>query len=70
MVKKDMAKKDKAKSKTPKPPTVAVETAAGDDAEAARRVAFLRHKLSKAMDDPLTRDQIVNAIRSMMGEEK
>ena len=38
--------------------------------EAARRVAFLRHKLTKAMDDPLTRDQIVKAIRSMMTEGK
>jgi len=37
---------------------------------AARRVAFLRHKLTKAMDDPLTRDQIVKAIRSMMTEGK
>ena len=67
-----MAKKDKvkSKSKTPKPPTVAVETAASDDSEAARRVAFLRHKLTRAMDDPLTRDQIVNAIRSMMADGK
>jgi len=70
-----MAKKDKGRGKAPKPPTAAVETPsagppAGDDAEAARRVAFLRHKLTKAMDDPLTRDQIVKAIRSMMAEGK
>lgn len=67
-----MAKKDKAKSKskTPKAPAAAVETTTGDDSEAARRVAFLRHKLTKAMDDPLTREQIVKAIRSMMTEGK
>lgn len=59
-----MAKKNKGKSKAPPPP------AAEDDGAAQRRVALLRHKLTKAMDDPLMRDQIVKAIRSMMIEDK
>jgi hypothetical protein len=37
-----------------------------DDAAAARRVALMRNKLTAAMEDPLTRSQIVAAIRSMM----
>ncbi len=59
-----MAKKNKGTGKTPPPP------AAEDDTAAQRRVALLRHKLTKAMDDPLMRDQIVKAIRSMMSEDK
>ncbi|MGE3332471.1 MAG: hypothetical protein AB7I36_02420 [Rhodospirillaceae bacterium] len=59
-----MAKKNKGTGKTPPPP------AAEDDTAAQRRVALLRHKLTKAMDDPLMRDQIVKAIRSMMIEDK
>jgi len=59
-----VAKKDKGKGKTPPPPAVE------DDAAAQRRVALLRHKLTKAMDDPLMRGQIVKAIRSMMIEDK
>lgn len=55
-----MAKKDKGKAPPP----------AEDDKAAQRRVALLRHKLTKAMDDPLMRDQIVKAIRSMMIEDK
>lgn len=41
-----------------------------DNAAAARRVALLRHKLTHAMEDPLTRDQIVRAIRSMVAGDK
>jgi hypothetical protein len=41
---------------------------ADDDKDAQRRVALLRHKLTKAMDDPLMRDQIVRAIRAMMAD--
>lgn len=63
-----MAKKDKGKSKTPKPRASVAESAESDETEASRRVAYLRHKLTKAMDDPLTRDQIVKAIRSMMAD--
>jgi hypothetical protein len=59
-----VAKKDKGKGKVPSPPP------AEDDTAAQRRVALLRHKLTKAMDDPLMRDQIVKAIRSMMVEDK
>lgn len=36
---------------------------------AERRVAQLRDKLTTAMKDPLTRDQIVRAIRAMMQEK-
>jgi hypothetical protein len=61
-----VAKKDKGKNKTPPAPP----PAADDDTAAGRRVALLRHKLTKAMDDPLMRDQIVKAIRSMMIEDK
>ncbi len=58
-------KKPKGKAKTPPaPPT----DDADDDAATRKRVAILRHKLTKAMDDPLMRDQIVKAIRSMMNE--
>ncbi|MGE3475755.1 MAG: hypothetical protein AB7H70_08095 [Rhodospirillaceae bacterium] len=60
-----MTKKDKGKGKSKPPPP-----AAADDTAAQRRVALLRHKLTKAMDDPLMRDQIVKAIRSMMIEGK
>jgi hypothetical protein len=75
MAKKDPGKKAAGKGATRKPSATpsaspAIETPADDDSEAARRVAFLRHKLTKAMDDPLTRDQIVKAIRSMMAEGK
>jgi hypothetical protein len=75
MAKKDPGKKAAGKGAARKASAApsaspAVETPAGDDSEAARRVAFLRHKLTKAMDDPLTRDQIVKAIRSMMTEGK
>ena len=67
-----MPKKDKDKPKTKqKPKTVqAGPESDGDDVGAQRRVAFLRHKLTKAMDDPLMRDQIVKAIRTMINEEK
>ncbi len=75
MAKKDPGKKASGKGAARKPSVApsaspASETPADDDSEAARRVAFLRHKLTKAMDDPLTRDQIVKAIRSMMTEGK
>lgn len=75
MAKKDPGKKAAGKAaarKTSAAPSAppAIETPADDDSEAARRVAILRHKLTKAMDDPLTRDQIVKAIRSMMTEGK
>ena len=75
MAKKDPGKNAAGKGAARKPSAApsaspAIETPAGDDSEAARRVAFLRHKLTKAMDDPLTRDQIVKAIRSMMTEGK
>ena len=43
---------------------------AEDDTAAQRRVALLRHKLTKAMDDRLMRDQIVRTIRAMMNDEK
>ena len=53
--------------KTAKP---ADSVAKNDAQRAARRVALLRDKLATAMDDPLTRDQIVRAIRAMMAEGK
>jgi hypothetical protein len=61
-----VAKKDKGKGKAPPPAPPPAE----NDFAAQRRVALLRHKLTKAMDDPLMRDQIVKAIRSMMTEDK
>lgn len=64
MGKKD-PKKPKGKGKAPPAPPA---DGADDDAAARKRVAILRHKLTKAMDDPLMRDQIVKAIRSMMNE--
>jgi hypothetical protein len=67
-----MAKKEpkKPKGKGKSPPGPLAPKDAGDETAARRRVAFLRHKLTKAMDDPLMRDQIVKAIRSMMTDEK
>lgn len=61
-----MAKKNKDKNKAKGEPT----TGSKDDAAARRRVSLLRHKLTKAMEDPLTRDQIVRAIRGMLNEDK
>lgn len=66
-----MAKKKddaKAKSSTEKSSTEksgAVKSGAG----ATRRVAKLRDKLTDAMQDPPTRDQIVRAIRALMQEK-
>ena len=67
-----MPKKDKDKPKAKQKPKAeqAGTESGGDDVAAQRRVAFLRHKLTKAMDDPLMRDQIVKAIRTMINEEK
>jgi hypothetical protein len=80
-----MAKKGKGNGKKPPAPPPAVkvrppaakvgppakaDATADDEVAAQRRVALLRHKLTKAMDDPLMRDQIVRAIRSMMIEDK
>ncbi len=59
-----MAKKKKPTSGEPPAPVPPGE----NEAAAQRRVALLRHKLTRAMDDPLTRDQIVKAIRSMMAD--
>lgn len=56
--------KSKGKSVAPDPPEEA------DEAAARRRVSLLRHKLTRAMEDPLMRDQIVRAIRSMLTEGK
>ena len=69
---KAVAKKGKGNDKKTPAPPAAIKAGAGADDEIAaqRRVALLRHKLTKAMDDPLMRDQIVKAIRSMMTEEK
>jgi hypothetical protein len=67
MAKKD-PKKPKGKGKTPAAAPAA--GAADDDVAARRRVALLRHKLTKAMDDPLMRDQIVKAIRAMINDGK
>jgi hypothetical protein len=65
-----LPKKDKDKAKTKEKPTKqAAPESGGDEVAAQRRVAFLRHKLTKAMDDPLMRDQIVKAIRTMLNEE-
>lgn len=61
-----MAKKNKDKNKGKGGPAAE----GGDDATARRRVSLLRHKLTKAMEDPLTRDQIVRAIRGMLNEDK
>jgi hypothetical protein len=62
-----MAKKNKPGKNGGQETPPAVRT---DEAGAGRRTALLRHKLTRAMDDPLMRDQIVRAIRSMMTEDK
>lgn len=60
---------NKRKGKADAPPAVSAEMTGGE-AAASRRVALLRHKLTTAMEDPLMRDQIVKAIRSMMTDGK
>jgi hypothetical protein len=66
-----MAKKDPNRSggKDKPPPAPPVSGASGE-AAARKRVALLRHKLEKALDDPLMRDQVVRAIRAMMVDSK
>ncbi|MGE4062146.1 MAG: hypothetical protein AB7E79_02155 [Rhodospirillaceae bacterium] len=63
-------KEPKKAARKTKPSGDAATSQAGDDPQARRRVALLRHKLTRAMDDPLMRDQIVKAIRTMMTEGK
>ncbi len=66
-----MAKKKnppKAKSDT-KSAKAAKDDTTASEAGAARRVARTRDKLAEAMQDPLTRDQIVRAIRALMQEK-
>ena len=41
-----------------------------DEKRAAKRVAQLRDKLANALEDPLTRDQIVKAIRAMINQDR
>jgi hypothetical protein len=41
-----------------------------DERRAARNVEKLKQKLSAALDDPLKREQIVRAMRTMMEDEK
>ena len=55
-------KKDGAKGK-------GLPKGTSDKIGANKRVAQLRDKLTEAMQDPLTRDQIVRAIRAMMQEK-
>ena len=57
-------KKDDVKAKS-KPKSGTEKSKPG----AERRVAKLRDKLTEAMQDPLTRDQIVRAIRALMQEK-
>lgn len=60
------AKKKRASGKTPasapSPPEVITDKAA------EKRVSQMREKLKKSMADPDMRDQIVQAIRSMLNE--
>jgi hypothetical protein len=58
------APKSPPKSPKARPKASADET--DDDRKSARRVALMRNKLTAAMEDPLTRSQIVAAIRAMM----
>ncbi len=68
--KKAVKKKTDAKQKDSRPAKVATpESDTGNERNAERRVALLRNKLTQAMEDPLTRNQIVQAIRAMMRRE-
>jgi len=53
-----------------KKPPKGKATDSGDEKRAARNVEKLKQKLSAALDDPLKREQIVRAMRTMMEEEK
>jgi hypothetical protein len=59
-----MAGKKKDGSKSKGPPAAATGKVGTN-----KRVAQLRNKLTEAMQDPLTRDQIVRAIRAMLQEK-
>ena len=54
------------KSNKAKKPSVVVPL--DDEARAARRVSLARTKLTEAMKDPEIRDQLVQAIRTMIRE--
>lgn len=47
-----------------------IAAAAGDGRLAARSVAQIREKLSAAIEDPKTREQIVRAMRSLFYEDE
>jgi hypothetical protein len=70
--KKKRKKKTKEAAKTSQPNKVAAR--ALEDIErdkelsAEKRVAAMREKLKKSMEDPEMRDQIVRAIRTMLNE--
>ena len=65
-MKKKPPEKKKKKPLAPKP----APDASASEKNAERRVAVLRNRLTQAMEDPLMRDQIVRAIRTMMTEER
>ncbi len=62
-------KKNPPKGKSGAKPAKDKVITAASESGAARRVARTRDKLAEAMQDPLTRDQIVRAIRAMMQEK-
>lgn len=67
-----MSKRKDGKGKKPpkKPLALKMDTSGVDGKRAARNVAFIREKISKALDDPNKREGIVRAMRSMLNEEK
>lgn len=62
-------KKDKTPPKAAKRQATKRKDTEDQGKGAQRRVAQLKSKLTEAMQDPLTRDQIVRAIRAMMQEK-
>jgi hypothetical protein len=59
----------KRKDKGAKPPPQKMQSGAADARRAPRNVAHIRDKIAKALDDPVKREQLVRAVRSMMNEE-
>ncbi len=59
----------KRKDGNGKPPKLRMDTSTVDARRAARNVKHIRDKISKALDDPDKREQLVRAVRDMMHED-
>ena len=64
-------RKTKGKLKADKPSVQKSEDKSDSNQKSSgKRVAVMREKLKKSLEDPEMRDQIVRAIRTMMNEDR